>query len=116
VNCQIFRQNAEIDGLDIVEGSAPFKTERDHMRSESQKYTNTGQSRQFCPTNQEKRMMMKKWIDWHFKKGAVEAIGEKSPQKKLSHEKMKPSTALGIRNGGTPVGYLGMNSLKEGAM
>jgi hypothetical protein len=49
--------------------------------------------------------MIKNWIDWHLKKGAVGAVGEKSPQENPSYKEMKPSAALGRRNGGSPVGY-----------
>jgi hypothetical protein len=59
------------------------------------------------PIHQKKRMMMKKWINWHLKKGAVGVVGEKSQQKKQSHGKKKPSTALRRKNGGTPEGYSG---------
>jgi hypothetical protein len=37
----------------------------------------------------------------------VVAVGEVTTEKNLSYEKMKPSTALGRRKGGTPVGYTG---------
>jgi hypothetical protein len=43
----------------------------------------------------------------------MDVAGEKSPQKKVSHEKMKPSTALKRRNAGMPVGYLGQIALRR---
>jgi hypothetical protein len=76
------------------------------MLSESRKCRSTGQYRQFWPTNR-KKDDEKNWIDWHLKKGAVGAVGEKSLQKKLSDWKMNPTTALRGRNGGMPVGYSG---------
>jgi hypothetical protein len=42
------------------------------------------------------------WIDWHLKAEAVGAVGEKSPQEKLSHGKMKPSMAFGRRKVSMP--------------
>jgi hypothetical protein len=41
------------------------------------------------------------------------AVGEKSLQKKPSHGKMKPSTDLRRRNGGTPVGPKGRTALRR---
>jgi hypothetical protein len=59
-------------------------------------------------------MVIRNWTDWHLEKGAMEAAGEKSPQKRNpSHGKMKPSTALGRRNGGTPVGSSGQKALRS---
>jgi hypothetical protein len=74
------------------------------MQSESWKYRSTGQYRQFCPTDRKKRTI-KNWIDWHLKKGAVGVVREKSPQKKVSDRKMKPTTALRRRNGIMSIGY-----------
>jgi hypothetical protein len=44
---------------------------------------------------------------------AVGEVGEKSPQKQPSHGKMKPSTTLGRRNGGMPIGFLGRIALRR---
>jgi hypothetical protein len=58
--------------------------------------------------------MKNKWIYWHLKKGSVGVVGEKSLQKKKpSHGKMKPSTALGRRNGGSLAGYSGRIALRR---
>lgn len=60
-NCQIFLQDAENEGLDIVEGLAHSEKEKKvRTRSERRKCRSTGQSRQYCPINREKRMMMNK--------------------------------------------------------
>jgi hypothetical protein len=47
------------------------------------------------------------------KEEAVVAVREKPPQKKLSHKKMKLSTTLKRRKGGTPVGYSRQTALRR---
>jgi hypothetical protein len=54
------------------------------------------------------------WTDWHLNDGAAGAVGEKSPQEKPSHEKLKPSAALGRRKGGTAYRLFGTNSFWGG--
>jgi hypothetical protein len=43
----------------------------------------------------------------------VGAFGEKPPQEKPGHKKVKPNTVIGRRKGGTPVGYSGRTALRR---
>jgi hypothetical protein len=96
-----------------VEGSTPSEKEKEIARGV--RAGNVG-----APANVDSftQQIRKKWMTKKLdrlapQEEAVGAVAEKSLQKKPIHGKMKPSTALGIRNGGTPVGYSGRTALRK---
>jgi hypothetical protein len=104
---------------------APSKTEEEPTRSFSvRRAGNVGAPAtqgSFAPSFGKKKKNTGWWWDtWIYQhpsreplgasslKGwAVGAVGEKSPQEKLSHKNTKPSAALRSRKGGMLIGYSG---------
>jgi hypothetical protein len=101
-----------------VEGSAPSETEEEPIHSFSvRRAGNVGAPAildSLAPTFVKKVDVCTSGSTGTMDEVAAGAVGQKSPQrKKPGHGMLKPSRALGRRNGGTPVGYSGRRALRR---